>query len=79
LFGPDGLYPDETLQKTLQSMRSERSSSASASSTASAVDQSLNQLMAVFDAKSQIAEKPRGDVYVRIFGTCAITFSLEEK
>jgi len=32
------------------------------------VDQSLNQLMAVFDAKSQIAEKPRGDIYVRIFG-----------
>ena len=58
LFGPDGLYPDETLQKAMKSMRSERSSDQS----------SLNQLMTVFDAKSQIPQQPRADVYIRIFG-----------
>lgn len=59
-FGPNGIYPDDTIQKTLESMRSKR---------AAPIDKnSLNQLATIYDVKSQYVEEPQGDLYVRIFG-----------
>ena len=62
LFGPNGLFPDDTIQKVLESMRGKRS--------AVPVDQrpSLNQLSTVFDVRGQLADQPQGDLYMRIFG-----------
>lgn len=59
-FGPGGLYPDETIQQFLESMRAKRSAP---------IDQkSINQLSTVFDAKSYLADQPQGHVYLRVFG-----------
>lgn len=59
-FGPGGFYPDDTIQKVLESLRSKRS--------APIDQQSLNQLSTIFDAKGQLADHPQGDLYLRIFG-----------
>jgi len=57
-FGPNGLYPEETIEKALQSIRGKR-----------AVDEnSINQLSTVYDVKKQFTDEPSGDVYLRIFG-----------
>ena len=59
-FGPNGIYPDDTIQKALESLRGKR---------AAPVDQhSLNQLSSIYDVKSQLADEPQGDIYLRIFG-----------
>lgn len=59
-FGPNGVYPDDTIQKTLESMRSKR---------ASPIDKnSLNQLATIYDVQSKYVEQPQGDLYLRIFG-----------
>ena len=59
-FGPGGIYPDDTIEKVLQSLRSKRS--------APIDQQSLNQLSAVYDAKAQQADHPQGDIFLRVFG-----------
>ena len=57
-FGPNGVYPEENIEKVLRSMRNKRS-----------VDEnSLNALSSIYDAKGQFADQPRGDIYMRIFG-----------
>ncbi len=59
-FGPGGLFPDDTIQKVLENLRGKRA--------APVDEQSLNQLSTIFDAKSQVADQPRGDLYLRVFG-----------
>lgn len=59
-FGPDGVYPDDTVRKTLESMRSKR---------AAPIDKnSLNQLAAIYDVKGRYVDEPHGDLYLRLFG-----------
>ena len=66
-FGPDGVLPDETVGKMLQSLRGKRAIE----------EKSLNQLSATFDAIKQLPDQPQGDIYLRIFGNELHTHSFK--
>lgn len=59
-FGPSGFFPDDSIQKVLETLRGKRA--------APLDQQSLNQLSTVFDVKGQMADQPQGDMYLRVFG-----------
>jgi hypothetical protein len=59
-FGPSGFFPDDSIQKVLETLRGKRA--------APLDQQSLNQLSTVFDVKGQMADQPQGDLYLRVFG-----------
>ena len=64
VFGPSGLFPDQSIEKMLRSMRSARS----VRDADDDGDNSLDALSAAYDVGGRSAGQPQGHVYLRVFG-----------
>jgi len=60
MFGPEGYFPDNAMNKILKKLKDKRESDS--------VENSISQLADQFDAKGKLEKEPSASVYTRVFG-----------